>query len=477
MASSVSDLKARLEELRTQIGEIDKEYTGERLPDDVKAKWNDLNEEVETTLATIGELEERTARVEELSRSEKNVEKPVGDRVRGMRVARHVPDDVFALAEYRQLTSSEEQHSDALRDGAMRAVEGMTFPHEDAKREDIQGHIEHLLDTADRSNGEDGPRAFARRILTAGSPVYMRAFGKQLAGKGLTSEESRALGIGSQGGNYPVPVVLDPTVTLTSNGQVNPMRQIARVIPIVGNVYEGVSSAGVTVSYGAEAVEATDNSPTLTQPSYNVEKAKAFIPFSIEAGEDWGSLQSEMARLLQDGKDAAESLKFLAGAGHGSQEPQGLLVGATAVVSTAATAVFAVADLYSMEEGLPPRWQPNASIVANKRYLNKIRQFDTAGGASLWVQLGDGTPSRLLDYPTYQWSAYTTAATSGASIVTIGDFSQYYIVERIGMEIELIPHLFGTVSNFPTGQRGLFAYFRNTGGVNTISAFKTLKLL
>lgn len=475
--ASLTDLKAKLDELRTDLADIDKEHAGERLADDVKARWNDLNEEYEQTRKTIEELEERAERVAELSTRDSNTEKPATDR-RGLRVGKRVPDNLFDLAEYRSMTSTEEQYGEALRDGAMKVIENASFPHPDAKREEQQAHIARLLDTIDRSSDEDMPRrALARRIIATSDPVYQRAFAKHLAQRPLNQDEARALGIGSQGGGYPVPIVLDPTVILTSNGQVNPIRQLARVEPIVGNTWNGVSSAGITASYSAEAVEATDNSPTLTQPSLNVEKAKAFVPFSIEAGEDWGSLQSEMARLLQDAKDALESTKFAFGAGHGSQEPQGLLVGATAIVTTAATATFAVADIYSLLEGLPPRWQPGASFVANLKYLNKIRQFDTYGGASLWVQLGNGTPSRLLDIPTFQYSAYSTAATSGASIVTIGDFSQYLIADRIGMNIELVPQLFGTVSNYPTGQRGLFAYWRNSAVVLSPTAFKTLKLL
>lgn len=475
---TIEEYSARQDEIRSRLRDIDSESAGSRLSDEVRAEWNDLNDELDENAATIEELRARQERVLEISGENRHVERPGRRSVNGGNgKARRVPDNVFAVEEYRNLSASEDEHRQALADGAKMILERATFPHPAAKREEQQAHIEGLIDRLGSQMDPETGTTFARRFIETSSPTYVRAWGKNLAGKHLSADEQRSLGIGSQGGNFPVPIVLDPTVVLTSNGQVNPIRLISRVETIVGNTWNGVLSAGITAGYGAEFTEASDNSPTLTQPSANVEKAFAFVPFSIEAGEDWASLQSQMAVMLQDAKDALEANKFLAGAGHGSSEPQGLLVGATAVINTAATATFAAGDVYSLEEALAPRWQARASIISSKHYLNKVRQFDTAGGAQLWAHIGDGTPARLLDYPTFQHSTMNTAGTSGASIVTIGDFSQFVIVDRIGMNIELIPHLFATANNRPSGSRGIYAHWRNTSFVNTQLAFKTLKLL
>ena len=47
------------------------------------------------------------------------------------------------------------------------------------------------------------------------------------------------------------------------------------------------------------------------------------------------------------------------------------------------------------------------------------------------------------------------------------------IVDRVD---QLVPHLFGTARNYPTGQRGLYAYWRVGAGVLTWEAFRTLKV-
>ncbi len=45
-------------------------------------------------------------------------------------------------------------------------------------------------------------------------------------------------------------------------------------------------------------------------------------------------------------------------------------------------------------------------------------------------------------------------------MVAFGDFSNYVIARRLGFTIELVPHLFATGANRPSGQRGLFGYAR-----------------
>jgi hypothetical protein len=47
---------------------------------------------------------------------------------------------------------------------------------------------------------------------------------------------------------------------------------------------------------------------------------------------------------------------------------------------------------------------------------------------------------------------------SQTKLIIAGDFQAgYLIADRLGMSVELIPHLFGATNRFPTGQRGLFA--------------------
>ncbi len=60
-------------------------------------------------------------------------------------------------------------------------------------------------------------------------------------------------------------------------------------------------------------------------------------------------------------------------------------------------------------------------------------------------------------------SAYApafTAVTTAANLLVVGDFRHFVIAQRVGMSVELVPHLFHTGNNRPSGQRGYFAYAR-----------------
>ena len=47
-----------------------------------------------------------------------------------------------------------------------------------------------------------------------------------------------------------------------------------------------------------------------------------------------------------------------------------------------------------------------------------------------------------------------TGSTGAANLLVVGDFSNFLVAQRAGMSVELIPHLFATGNNRPSGQRG-----------------------
>jgi HK97 family phage major capsid protein len=61
-------------------------------------------------------------------------------------------------------------------------------------------------------------------------------------------------------------------------------------------------------------------------------------------------------------------------------------------------------------------------------------------------------------------------------IMVYGDIGQAYrINDRIGMSIELVPHLFG-VNRRPTGERGWFARWRVGAGIVNGAAARVLNI-
>ena len=66
------------------------------------------------------------------------------------------------------------------------------------------------------------------------------------------------------------------------------------------------------------------------------------------------------------------------------------------------------------------------------------------------------------------------STTGHANLLVVGDFRQYWIARRSGMETELVQHIIGTTSHRPTGERGWFAHARIGGDVGTTAAFRLL---
>lgn len=515
MGMTRDERKSRVVELERWLEDQHAEYEDDEFPEELRSQWNERNSELNEHRRILRELEERDNLVSQLAqqghdnnREDAVVNDTTSVRQNGsksspsviMRMAEHEVYDLHGLSG-RSMFDSSGRASRELRDRAMRAIELAQYGDGQTDRARCQEHVAFLLDQRDTAD-----RAIAQRILMTGSPVYKQAFGRTISAQlrgaipMLSTEEHRAMEMvsramsltggspaGSQGG-FAVPYQLDPTVIPTSNLSVNPFRAISRVDTIPGNEWRGVTSAGVSAAYAGSdspAPEASDNSPTLLQPSMLMQRAQAFVPVSIELEQDWGGLQTELAQLIQDAKDDLEASAFTTGSGTG--QPQGIITGATTLVSTAVTGgSFAVGDLYALEQAVGPRFRPRMQLVANRATWNRVRQFDTAGGAGLWVYLPAGLDNQVprggnlgvqvLGYPASEDSAMAGGATlsNGDKIMVAGDFRYYLIVDRVGLDIEVIPHLFGSSNRFPTGQRGFFAYWRNNAQVLSANAFRVL---
>lgn len=360
-----------------------------------------------------------------------------------------------------------------VRDAGLRAIDANTdrLPAAAADR------LDDLLRHGDPGGHE------AEYLAAVADPDYASAFGKVLAHPQdahlrFSPGEAEAMrrvnevvglkaamneGAPGSAGGFAVPLFLDPTIVISSSGSLNPVRQLARTVTITGaKEWRGVSSDGVTAHWYAEAAEASDDSPVLAQPVVITRRASAFIPFSIELEEDYATLAGELSRLLSDAKDQLEAQAFLDGLA-ANNAPVGVLastggLAAAQRVQTATVATFAIADNYALKAALPPRFIAGASVVASPATFDTI--YRQAGGGSTEPQVMPDRGGAWLGIPAREWSNMATGTTTGTKTMILGDWQTgYIIVDRVGMRVELVPHLVG--SNFrPTGQRGLFAHWR-----------------
>lgn len=352
-----------------------------------------------------------------------------------------------------------------VRDAALKILDGEA--RELATR---QGdHVERLLRTA---NGNTDGVAIARRMLLTENDAYRSAFMKGVTqtAPAWTSEEARALnefrtmaGSTNADGGFGVPVLIDPTIILTSGAGAAPVLELARVVTITTDEWKGVSSAGVSWSYDAELAQVSDDSPTLAQPTVPVYKAAGFIPYSIEVGEDYPGFAAEMRRLLDAGYIDLVAAQSATGSG---SAPQGIFTALDAntnvevVVGT--DGAFSAPDLLKVWKSLPERYRANATWFMHTDVENEIRAFGNQADGYYTVNLAAGGIGTLFGRPvrTSDYAPEFTGTTGAANILVVGDFSNFLVAQRAGMSIELVPHIFGA-NQRPTGARGWYAYARH----------------
>lgn len=382
-------------------------------------------------------------------------------------------------------TSAEPDRHREAREVGLRAIERASGSLSAAAGDRLAGLVERDRQGAD-----------SRYLAAVSDPSYERAFAKiiaqpQTAHQLFTEDEGRAVRVVNEAlaeramlegtpslGGYGVPFQLDPTITLSSDGSLNPIRQLATVITIATNEWKGVSSQGVTASWDPEATEVSDDTPTLDQPSIRAEKAAAFVPFSIEVGQDYATLQQELATLFADAKDQLEASAFIGGAGSSSNEPEGLVSGldSSSVVDTASSGAFQSRDIFSLQEALPPRFQARASWLSSNSIANRIYRFVPPGSTTEAILLNEDR-TRLLGKQWNEASEVSSTVSAGEKILVYGSIADAFkVVDRVGLTVELIPHLFHTANQRPYGMRALYAYWRVGAGVVVDNAARVLRI-
>ncbi len=328
----------------------------------------------------------------------------------------------------------------------------------------------------------------ARHMLLFGSDDYADAFRQYL---NAPEEISRTpLALATANGGVMLPTFLDPTVVLTNDASANPFRRISHVESITTNAYHGVSSAGVTAAWLGEATAAADASPTFGAITVYPKKAAAWVYGSFEIIQDT-NFGDQLPRLLSDAKDRLEEQAFAAGTGSNTDNtgtPAGVAaaLGTTTrhmATNTTGGAFFAgtagQADVYATQAALAPRWRQSQSLawVSSLYFINKIRSIDQYGGGAFWANLNVGSPaSGLLGAPVYESTSIATATATGATTAyaaaVYGDFSQFYIIDRIGTQMLYEPLVKATsVIGAPTGQSGWFMYWRVGSAVANATSF------
>ncbi len=474
-----------LEQLRARVAALRGEILA--LSDATPESWTALDGETRSALEARGDfaLAEFTAAkaeldaAEERARQVEEVRRTTTSTTPGADVQNRRQTEDLRGQDLSRLTAGE------LRDGALKVLETEGKRRGLTERQSV--HLERLLRTqSDNVNGAQ----IARRLLITESDAYRSAFQKGVTQEHpvFTPEEARAVnefraaneGTGSAGG-FGIPVLIDPTIILTSGAADAPILEMSRVVTITTDAWKGVSSAGVSWSYDAEAAAVSDDSPTLAQPSIPVYAARGFIPYSIEVGQDYPGFADEMAMLLSQG--FVDLVAKQTAVGSGSSSPTGVFTSmqnvttnpAHVTVTTAGT--LGSADVRAAWAALPERFRNKATWVYSPTVQEKVSAFgNNLALADFTVNFTEAGSFQVLGRPVVvtDYAPAFNSTTGATNYAVIGDFSNFLIVQRAGMTVELVNHLFDTSTGRPTGQRGWFAWARHGHDVVAPNAFRLL---
>jgi HK97 family phage major capsid protein len=485
---SVDELVTLKESLKREIVDLDTEFGVTPMPPDIGAQFASKKELHAEIVRRLEERANRAKIVASVAGDDNHVE-----RAAPAMIVRKTEADIYDIAAIESGSKSVEDRSQRYRDNAMRSVETTVVPYGDELG--AKHHMARLLDYSDSPDKE-----IARRVLLTGNPAYKRAFNKYLKdgnANGFSPEEQRAAALAVTGttttGGYAVPYLFDPTfIAIGAHTSVNPYRAACRVETIAGgNNWRAVTATAITAKWDAEAAASVEGGPTIGQPTFTVQRADAFVTASIEALQDRPDLSGELGKLFQEGKDTLEENSFTLGVGT-TVYPQGMfLSGAFTVQSTATNDVTAIADLQLLEAALPLRHRmaPGAAMFMSRSTQRQLEALDTTGyyfkRPGQFFAMGKAEPqnsptgntgTQCLGYPIWEVpSAVSTLTTDAAVIVVFGDPKNYVIVDRIGMNVEVIQNMLnGATPSFPTGQRGIYAYWRATARALNVDGMRQL---
>ena len=464
---NISVMTERLAEIDSELRSLDSAAGELRLDEAQQAAWEALDTEAATIRSNIAKAEEDEIRAQRIAESRA--------RWGSVQVAAVKPDH-FDLAGLRGLTG------DALVDRARSA-----FDPAFSRRGGSEGAAELLRKIDALADFEDGQgEALARYALVHGSDQYRSAFRSwfQASARGnapvLTAAEADAvrasMSLTSANGGYALPTLLDPTLIHTGTATKNPLRRISRVEQGTQDKWNGVTVGAVTTAWKGEGSAFTDGSPTTGAVQIDAAMLTAYVTGSYEIFAD-SNLLGQLPGLIGEAIDYAEGTAFISGSG--SDAPKGIITAISATVASTVTATTrgtfnatSSADTLALLNALPVRYEDSSTWLMNKATYRSINQQVTGtAGVALIDQTDRNT---LLDLPVVRASDMPSATTSGNILAVLGDFSQFIIYDRLGVNVEFIQNVVDG-DGLPVGKRGLVAYKRVGSNVSDINAFRFLK--
>lgn len=304
---------------------------------------------------------------------------------------------------------------------------------------------------------------------------YKKAFWAQARTKGgmLTQEIRNALqeGVDSEGG-YLVPDTFESTL-VSALEAANVVRGLAHVITTASGSHKiPVVATKGSAAWVDEEGSIPEGDDTFGQQLIGAHKVATMIKVSEELLNDSAFdlenyFRSEFARRIGNKEEEA----FLTGDGSG--KPTGIFnatgggqLGVTAASATAITTDELIDLFYSLNSA----YRKNAVWLLHDSTMKTIRKLKDSNGQYLWQPaLHEGGFDTLLGKRIYT-SPYVPELAASKKTVAFGDFTYYWIGDRVGITFKRLNERFAE-----TGQIGFIASKRLDGKLILPEAIKVLQ--
>ena len=301
----------------------------------------------------------------------------------------------------------------------------------------------------------------------------------------VASLEAKSVNAGTESeGGYLAPNEVERLITAAVK-DISPIRQIASVREIGGNVFrKPVSNGDAVAGWVAETgSRAETTAPTLTAIDFPTMELYAMPAASQTLLDDAiVDIEQWLADEVQTEFAVQESAAFISG--NGATAPKGILsytIAADAAktatqlgyLPSGADGAFAASNpsdaLLDLIYAPKQAYRANGRFVMNRSVVGALRKFKDADGNYLWAPNSEpGEPARLLGYPVTEAEDMEDIASDSHSIA-FGDFRRgYLIVDRVGVRVLRDPYSAKPYVLFYTTKRV-------GGGVQDFDAIKFLK--
>jgi HK97 family phage major capsid protein len=302
---------------------------------------------------------------------------------------------------------------------------------------------------------------------------------------GLRALEAKAMSVGSNAdGGYLVPPEVETQIgqRLTA---ISPIRAIAGVRTISGNVYKKpFMTAGPAVGWVGETDARTQTgSPTLDELSFPAMELYAMPAATATLLEDAAvNIDQWLAQEVEQVFAAQEGTAFVTG--DGNNKPKGFLSYTTVAqsswswgnigyIASGAAGAFPASNpsdvlvdlIYAVNAG----YRQNGAFVMNRKTQSAIRKFKDTTGGYLWQPPATaGGKATLMTFPVIEAEDMPDIAANSLSIA-FGDFNRgYLVVDRAGVTVLRDPYTAKPYVLFYTTKRV-------GGGVQDFDAIKVMK--